>query len=115
MRLLNLLKSKIHHAHVTEADLNYIGSITIDGDLIERSGMVVGELVHVWNVENGARFETYVIEGEPLSGKIIINGAAAHHVNVGDRVIVASFCLSDEPVQPEVILVDAQNRYLRNL
>ena len=76
MRLLTLLKSKIHRATVTEADVNYIGSITIDRDLIDRVQLVPGELVHVWNVDNGERFETYVLEGEAHSGVIIVNGAA---------------------------------------
>lgn len=115
MRLLTLLKSKIHRATVTEADVNYIGSITIDRDLVERVGLLPGELVHVWNVDNGQRFETYVIAGTPGSGEIIVNGAAAHRVEVGHKIIIASFCLADEPVQPRVILVDERNRYLRDL
>jgi aspartate 1-decarboxylase len=115
MRLLNMLKSKIHRATVTAADVNYIGSITIDRDLIERANLVVNELVHVWNVDNGQRFETYVIEGRPGSGEIIVNGAAAHRVEVGHKVIIAAFCLTDEPIQPKVILVDEKNRYVRDL
>ena len=115
MRLLNLLKSKIHRATVTDADVNYVGSITIDPYLIERSGLVVGELVHVWNVDNGQRFETYVIEGVAGFGQIVVNGAAAHRVQVGHKVIIAAFCLSDEPVVPKMILVDDQNRYVRDL
>ena len=115
MRLLTLLKSKIHRATVTDADVNYIGSITIDRDLIERAGLLVGELVHVWNVDNGERFETYVLEGERASGKIVVNGAAAHRVKVGHRVIVTAFCLSDEPVTASAILVDEQNRFVRDL
>ncbi len=115
MRLLTLLKSKIHRATVTEADVDYIGSITIDGDLIVRVGLLPGELVHVWNIDNGERFETYVIAGEAGSGQIIVNGAAAHRVRVGDKVIIAAFCLTDEPIAPKVILVDERNRYLRDL
>lgn len=115
MRLLTLLKSKIHRATITDADVNYVGSITIDRDLIARSGLVSGELVHVWNVDNGQRFETYVLEGESGSGQIIVNGAAAHRVKVGHKVIIVAFCLSDEPVEPKAILVDDDNRYLRNL
>ena len=110
-----MLKSKIHRATVTEADVNYIGSITIDRDLIDRTGLLLGELVHVWNVDNGERFETYVLEGERHSGVIIVNGAAAHRVNVGHRVIITAFCLTDEPVQAKAILVDEQNRYVRDL
>ena len=115
MKLLTLLKSKIHRATVTGADVNYIGSITIDRDLIERTDLVPGELVHVWNVDNGARFETYVLEGEPNRGEIVVNGAAAHRVKVGHRVIITAFCLSDEPVQAKAILVDAENRYVSDL
>ncbi|HLK60340.1 MAG TPA: aspartate 1-decarboxylase [Chthonomonadaceae bacterium] len=115
MRLLTMLKSKIHRATVTEADVNYIGSITIDRDLIDRTGLLLGELVHVWNVDNGERFETYVLEGERHSGVIVVNGAAAHRVKVGHRVIITAFCLTDEPVQAKAILVDEQNRYVRDL
>lgn len=115
MRLLNLLKSKIHRATITDADVNYVGSVTIDRDLIDRTGLVVGELVHVWNLDNGERFETYVLEGERNGGQIVINGAAAHRVRIGHKVIIAAFCLSDEPVTPQVILVDEQNRYVRDL
>jgi aspartate 1-decarboxylase len=115
MKLMTLLKSKIHRATVTEADVNYIGSITIDNVLIERSGLIAGELVHVWNVDNGERFETYVLVGEPNKGDIIVNGAAAHRVSVGDRVIITSFWLTDEPVSAKAILVDERNRYVRDL
>jgi aspartate 1-decarboxylase len=110
-----MLKSKIHRATVTEADVDYIGSITIDRDLIEKSDLLVGELVHVWNVDNGERFETYVIEGPRGSGQIIVNGAAAHRVKVGHKVIITSFCLTDEPIEYRAILVDEDNRYVRDL
>ena len=115
MRLLTLLKSKIHRATVTEANVDYIGSITIDSDLIERSGLIPNELVHVWNVDNGERFETYVLEGAPGSGIICVNGAAAHRVELGHRVIITSFVLTDEPVTPRAILVDENNRYTGDL
>lgn len=115
MYLRQLLKSKIHRATVTEADLSYVGSITIDSDLLERVDMWEGELVHVWNVTNGERFETYALMGEPGSGLIRINGAAAHKASPGDIVIVAAFALTDERITPKVILVDDQNRFLRNL
>lgn len=115
MKLITLLKSKIHRATVTEADVNYIGSITIDIDLIERVELTPGELVHVWNVDNGERFETYVLVGERHKGDIIVNGAAAHKVTVGDRVIITAFCHTDEPVVPRAILVDEQNRYVKDL
>ena len=115
MRLLNMLKSKIHRATVTGADVNYIGSITIDRELMDRADLIAGELVHVWNVDNGRRFETYVFEGGRGSEQIVINGAAAHHVQIGHRVIIAAFCLTDEPVTPKAILVDEHNRYVRDL
>ncbi len=115
MRLLNLLKSKIHRATVTQADLNYIGSIAIDVDLIERAGLVVNELVHVWDIDNGERFETYVIEGVRGAGQIIVNGAAAHRVRPGHKLIIAAFCLTDETLTPQMILVDDENRYVRDL
>jgi aspartate 1-decarboxylase len=115
MRLLTLLKSKIHRATVTEANVDYVGSITIDGELIDRSGLVVNELVHVWNVDNGQRFETYVLEGPRGSGIICVNGAAAHRVDVGNRVIITAFVLTDETVEPTAILVDEHNRFVREL
>ncbi len=115
MHLRQLLKSKIHRATVTEADVNYIGSITIDAELLERVDLWPGELVHVWNATNGERLETYVIAGEPGSGVICMNGPAAHRIRVGDVVIVAAFLLADEPVQPKQILVDERNRYLKDL
>jgi aspartate 1-decarboxylase len=115
MHLRQLLASKIHRATVTEADLSYVGSITIDQSLLERVDLWPGELVHVWNVTNGERFETYALAGEPDSGLIRINGAAAHKAQAGDIVIVASFALSDEPITPKAILVDEKNRYVRNL
>lgn len=110
-----LLKSKIHRATVTDANINYIGSVTIDRDLMEKADLWAGELVHVWNVDNGNRFETYVIAGEPGSGTICINGAAAHHVALGHRVIIAAFAITDEPVNPKIVLVDEQNRFDRFL
>jgi aspartate 1-decarboxylase len=115
MRLLTLLKSKIHRATVTEVDVEYVGSIAIDRDLIERAGLLPGELVHVWNVDNGERFETYVIGAERGSGVVSINGAAARRAAVGHRVIIAAFALTDEPVVPSIVLVDERNRFVRYL
>jgi aspartate 1-decarboxylase len=115
MRLLTLLKSKIHRATVTEANVDYIGSITIDRELIERAGLLPGELVHVWNVDNGERLETYVMVGKRGSGTICINGAAAHKVEVGHRVIITAFILTDERVQPKMILVDEFNRFVQEM
>lgn len=110
MRLLNLLKSKIHRATLTGANVDYVGSITIDRDLMDRVGLLPGELVHVWDVDNGARLETYVMEGERGSGVVELNGPAALRMAVGHRVIITSFILTDEPVAPRVILVDEHNR-----
>ena len=115
MRLRQMLKSKIHRATVTEADVNYIGSITIDSELIERVDLVPNELVHVWSATSGQRLETYVIAGPPGSGVVCMNGPAAHLIKVGDIVIVAAFALTDEPVAPKQILVDERNRYLKDL
>jgi aspartate 1-decarboxylase len=109
--LRQLLKSKIHRATVTEANVNYVGSITIDQTLLEHVDLWPGELVHVWNCTNGERFETYALAGEPDSGVICLNGAAALRVNVGDKVIVAAFALSDKPVDAKVILVDEDNKF----
>ena len=111
MRLRQVLSAKIHRATVTEANINYVGSITIDQDLLERVDMVPGELVHVWNVTNGERIETYAIAGERGSGTICMNGPAALRCEVGHIVIVAAFVLSDEPVRPRVALVDDANRF----
>lgn len=115
MRLNNYLKSKIHRAIVTEADVNYNGSISIDCDLIQRADLAKGELVHVWNVDTGARFETYVLEAPAHSGTICVNGAAARLVNPGDKVIIAAFTLSDEPITPKIILVNESNQFSENI
>ena len=116
MRLLTICKSKIHRATVTACDINYVGSITIDVDLMEAVEMLDGELVHVWNVNNGERFETYALPGERGSGVICINGAAARKCSIGDLVIITAFCLTDEPVERKVVLVDEANRRrMRNL
>lgn len=109
------LRSKIHQAVVTEADVDYVGSITIDRALMERVGIDPGERVLVTSLTSGARLETYVIPGEPGSGRIGMNGAAAHLVRQGERIIIMGFELSERPVTPTVILVDAANRYVRDL
>ena len=110
-----LLRSKIHRATVTEANLDYIGSVTIDEDLIEMVGLMVGEKVLVVDNTNGARVETYVIRGERGSGTICMNGAAAHLIKTGDQVIIMGFELSDSPIPPRNILVDENNRFVRFL
>jgi aspartate 1-decarboxylase len=110
-----LLRSKIHNATVSEANLNYIGSITIDQDLIDQAGLWVGEKVLVVSNTSGARLETYVIAGERGSGYIAMNGAAAHLIKAGEQIIIMGFELADEPVSPKIILVDAHNRFVRYL
>jgi len=109
-----MLKSKIHRAVVTEANLNYVGSITIDSKLMEAADILPNEKVQVVNNNNGARLETYVIEGAPDSGVICLNGAAARLVQPGDTVIIISYALVDDKeasrVKPKVIFVDERNR-----
>jgi aspartate 1-decarboxylase len=111
MLLRSICKSKIHRAVVTMADLDYVGSIGIDSDLLERTDIIPGEKVSVWNVTNGNRVETYAIAEPHGSGSIIINGAAAHLFSPGDVVIIVAFCLTDQAIEPRMILVDAQNRF----
>ncbi len=109
-----MLKCKIHRATVTEAALHYEGSITIDRTLMEAAGLVEYEQVHVYNVDNGNRFSTYVIEGEAGSGTICLNGAAARQVSKGDRVIIANYASYDEKelagFRPTLVYVDGKNR-----
>ncbi|MCU1659588.1 MAG: aspartate 1-decarboxylase [Pseudonocardiales bacterium] len=111
-----MLKSKLHRATVTQADLHYVGSITIDADLMDAADLLAGEQVAVVDVTNGARLETYVIEGERGSGIIGINGAAAHLVHPADLVIVISYAaLPDaeaKAFEPRVVFVDEANRVL---
>ena len=111
MLLRSICKSKIHRAVVTRADLDYVGSIGIDSDLLELTDIIAGEQVAVWNVTNGSRIETYAIAEPHGSGSIIINGAAAHLFAPGDVVIIAAFCLTDERLQPRMIVVDSTNRF----
>ncbi len=112
--LLNMFKGKIHRATVTKADLHYNGSITIDKTLIERAGILPYEKVHIVNINNGARFETYVIEGEKDSGVICLNGAAARLAHPGDMIIIIAYAMMDEQearqFEPKVVLVDEKNR-----
>lgn len=115
MKLRVICKSKIHHAVVTGADLDYIGSIGIDETLMKMTGIVTGEQVAVWNINNGQRIETYAIALPADSGQMVVNGAAARHFSAGDRIIVAAFYLTDEIVTPQMIMVDERNRLLRRL
>lgn len=109
-----ILRSKIHRAAVTDSNLEYEGSITIDVNLLTRAGMVEYELVQVVNLNNGTRFETYIIEGEAGSGKIELNGAAARLAHPGDRIIIMSYVMvnDDELVdwKPTIVLVDEKNQ-----
>jgi aspartate 1-decarboxylase len=108
-----MLKSKIHRATVTDCDVDYVGSITLDPELMRRADLLVNEQVHVWDIDNGARFATYAIEGEEGSGTVQVNGAAARLVRTGDKVIVASFGAYDqkdlERYSPVVVHVDDEN------
>lgn len=110
-----LLRGKIHRATVTAAEPQYVGSIVIDQDLLERADIWPGEKVLVSDVDNAARFETYAVVGKRGSGIISVNGAAAHLVNVGDRVIIMAFELTDRPIPSKVVLVDQNNHFVRNL
>lgn len=109
---IQMLYSKIHRATVTDADLNYEGSISIDKELIKKSKLFLNQKVDIYNCNNGARFSTYVIEGK--KGEICLNGAAARHVQKGDTVIIVSYCsvaaIEAEKHKPTVVFVDDKNR-----
>jgi aspartate 1-decarboxylase len=112
-----MLKSKIHRATITDCDPDYVGSITLDPELMASADLIPNEQVHVWDIDNGARFVTYVIGGKPGSGDMQVNGAAARLVSSGQKVIVASFGSYDdsdlETYSPVVVHVDADNRAVR--
>lgn len=108
-----LMRSKLHNATVTEANLAYVGSITIDEDLVDAVGLWPGEKVLVVSNTSGARLETYVIAGPRGSGAMEVNGAAAHLIGKGEEIIVIGFELSDRPVQPKVALMDRKNAIAR--
>ena len=114
---ITLLKAKIHRAVVTQADLNYVGSVTIDSTLLQESGILEYEKVQIVDIENGNRFETYTIAGEPGSGIICLNGAAAKCVSVGDKVIIMAYAnLTPEEAKthkPMVVFVDDDNQIAR--
>ena len=107
-----VLRSKIHKATVNKADLDYVGSITIDEDLLDKVGLWPGEKVLVVSNTSGARLETYVIVGEPFSGTICMNGAAAHLIKAGEEIIIMGFELTHTPVEPRAILVDRENKFV---
>ena len=111
---IKMLKGKIHRATVVQAELEYIGSITVDKDLLEASGILEYEKVQIVNINNGSRFETYTIAGERGSGLICLNGAAARCVQVGDKIIIMAYCNMDEKEakdhKPRVVFVDEKNK-----
>lgn len=108
-----VLKSKLHRAMITDADVEYEGSIEIPLDLMQAGDLWAGEKVLVASITTGARLETYVLEGRPGTGKILINGGAAHLIKAGERVTIMAFALSETPVDPTVLLLDEQNRIIR--
>src|SRR6195952_3641407 len=114
--LRTMMKSKIHRATVTQADLHYVGSVTVDEDLLDAADLLAGELVHIVDVTNGARIETYTIAGERGSGVLGINGAAARLVHPGDVVILIAYgqleTAEARDLRPSVVFVDADNRIL---
>ena len=109
-----MLKGKIHRATVTEADLNYMGSLTLDEDLIDAAGLKEYEKIQILDITNGNRIETYIIRGERGSGQVCINGAAAHLIHKGDLVIIASYCQLTEHESlnhnPKIVNVDSKNK-----
>jgi aspartate 1-decarboxylase len=117
--LIKVLRTKIHRATVTSADLDYVGSITIDQDIMEAAGLVEGEFVLVADLANGTRHETYVIPGQRGSGEVCINGAAARLVHAGDKIIIMShaYVTVEQAGQfkPRVVLVDDKNKLVRGL
>lgn len=114
--MIEVLKSKIHRVRVTQANLNYVGSITIDEDLMDAAGMIEGEKVQILDINNGERLETYIIKGERGSGAICLNGAAARKVAVDDLVIIVSYALMDfeeaKTFKPSVIFPDSATNSL---
>lgn len=111
---ITLFKSKLHRGTITEANINYVGSITIDTELLEKSGILPGEKVQVVNVNNGERFETYTIEGKKGSGIICVNGAAARLVQIGDKVIIIAYAMMDpkeaSQFKPKVLILNDENK-----
>src|SRR3954466_1750732 len=115
--IIEVLKSKIHRAKITQAELNYVGSITIDADLIEAANIIPNEKVQIVNNNNGARFETYVIKGERGSGTVCLNGATARLAQVGDVVIIMSYAYMEQDearaYEPILIFPDSNNKLIK--
>lgn len=115
--LVNMLKGKIHRATVTQAELNYVGSITVDEELLKASGIHEYELVQVVNINNGSRFETYTIAGEKGSGVICLNGAAARQAQTGDKIIIMAYAvMTEEEIKkypPSIVFVDDENKIVK--
>jgi aspartate 1-decarboxylase len=110
-----LLRAKIHRATVTDANPDYVGSITIDDELLQRADIWPGEKVLVADVDNGARFETYTVKATAGSGTICVNGSAARLTKKGNKIIIMAFEYTDKPVDHKVVLVDDKNHFVRNL
>ncbi len=108
-----ILRSKIHKAIVTESNINYVGSITVDEDLIEKAGFLSGEKVLVVSNNSGVRVETYIINGKNNSGIICMNGASAHLIKKGEEIIIMGFELTDKLIKPKNVLVDSDNKYVK--
>lgn len=113
MVLKQILKSKIHQARVTYANPEYVGSIEVDGDVLRQVGIADGELVHVWAVDHTSRIQTYAFSGP--RGVVGMNGGAAHFFKPGDRIVIASFALTDESIVPKMVMLDEENRVVREL
>ncbi len=111
--LRELLKSKLHRAMITDADVEYEGSIEIPRELMDAADLWSGEKVLVASITTGARLETYVLEGKPGTGKILINGGAAHLIKAGERVTIMAFGVAETPVDPQIVLLDENNQILR--
>ena len=110
-----MLRSKIHRATVTETCVDYEGSITVDTDLLDKVGIWIGEKGSIANVNNGARFETYVFEGERGTGTVTVNGAAAHLCKKGDKIIIMGYELTETPIHAKVVLVNDKNEAVKEL
>ncbi|MDD5358844.1 MAG: aspartate 1-decarboxylase [Sulfurovaceae bacterium] len=110
---ITMLQSKIHRATVTDANLNYVGSITVDSDLLDAAGMLIGQKVDIVNINNGERFSTYIIAGEAGMGDICLNGAAARRVHVGDKIIIIAYAQMDHKeaslYKPKLVILEEDN------